>query len=94
MNFDFEKFRETCNDIDRVMDLRDEVDRKAFTVYMEENRIKHTDLGRVLPFVWFDSGFAVFGVDTTYPHTIIYPFRDFLAPEFDMDNILEFLGGE
>ena len=90
MNFDFEKFRKTCNDIYKVMDLRDKTDRKAFTAYMDENGIKHTYFGRSFPFVWLE-GTAVFGIDNIHPHTSIYSFRDFFLLDFDMSNVLEFL---
>lgn len=90
MNFNFEKFRKTCNDFHKVMDLRAEADRKAFTAYMDENGIKHTNMGRSLPFVWLE-GTAVFGVDDIYSNMTIYSFRDFFLPELSVDDILDFL---
>lgn len=91
MNFDFDKFRVICNDINKVMDLRNKTDRKAFTAYMRENGIRHTDLGAQLSFVWFNGGTTVFGIDSVHPHTTIYSFYDFLLPELSVDDILDFL---
>lgn len=94
MNFDFEKFRDMCTDIRKVMDLRAEADRKAFTMYMKENNIKYTDQGRCSPFVyfvWFYAGGAVFGTERVFPLMTIYSFQDFLLPELSMDDILDFL---
>lgn len=54
MNFDFEKFRKTCNDIHfnsnvGMLDLRNKHDQRAFTDYMLNNNIEHTPFGRLDP---------------------------------------------
>lgn len=101
MNFDFEKFKELCNSYDGLydktrgmLDLRNKRDRRAFTDYMLNNGIKYTYFGERDPFVYVGShDGCVYGCDDDFGLKT-YTIQDFLLPEVNMDNVLEFLGGE
>lgn len=95
MNFDFEKFKKLCRNFSGVLDLRNKDDRRAFTAYMLNNDIKYTRFGKSQPFVYVGNlNGCVYGTNTNFMRET-YTIQDFLLPEFfDMDNILEFLGGE
>ena len=101
MNFDFKKFKKLCNNhgglhdkTAGMLDLRNERDRRAFTDYMINNGVKYTSYGETDPFVYISNhGGWVYGSDDNFfPKT--YTIQDFLLPEVNMDNVLEFLGGE
>ena len=97
MNFDFEKFKELCNGYDGangMLDLRNKRDRRAFTDYMLNNGVKYTYYGETDPFVYVGNpGGCVYGCDGSFARRT-YTVQDFLLPEINTDDILEFLGGE
>ena len=95
VEFDFEKFKRTCNNFYHLIDLRDDDDKKLFidAIYINRQQCTPLVLGPNGVYAYWHNTGRIYGVrrGDTVDGCKIYTVRDFIIQKFDSSAVLEFL---